>query len=401
MYQKIAVAVDNSPGSGYAERLALQIACTYGTSITGVHAFTGRFHRSRFQALEGHLPERYQKEDVMEHQRSVHSVLIERGLELISAEYMKRLGDLCRAAEIPFSETITDGKNSDVIIDSSGECDLMVMGAEGLGRTGGITGTGSNTRRMLRLGKSDLLIARREGEIQTVLACIDGSSEAYRMVGKAANLARSLGGSLTIATCFDPHLHKMVFGSLSKVLSKDASQVFKFSEQEKLHNEIIDRSLADLYNGYLDKSLAVAREQGITADSVLLQGKPYQAICSMAGKAKADLIIVGRNGMHRGKYADIGSNAETIAERADTNVLVVTDKNPDISSGSGTKDSAVRAQPLRSGITWSEEAKERLSHVPSFARPMAVMAIERFAQENGYSFITPDIMNRAREKLGI
>ena len=401
MYQKIAVAVDNSPDSGCAESLALQIARASGGSVTGVHAFTGRFHRSRFKALEGHLPEQYQKEEITEHQRSVHSVLIDRGLELISAEYMKSLGDRCRSSRVPFTERIVDGKNADVIIEASGECDCMVMGAEGLGRTGGISRIGSNTRRMLRHGKSDLLIARQDRNIRTILACIDGSREAYSMVGKAADLAGLLGGSLTIAASFDPHLHKTVFGSLSTVLSEDASQVFKFSEQEKLHNEIIDRSLEDLYSGYLDKALTIARQRGITADPALLQGKPFKAVCSIADKTQTDLIVVGRTGMHRGKYSDIGSNAENIAELAGTNVLIVTGDTRDESPENGIQEHPVGVQPLKSGISWDDEAKKRLERVPAFARPMAVMAIERFAQENGHSVITPKIMDLAREKLGI
>lgn len=398
MYKKIGVAVDNSPGSGYAEAVAFLIARAAGASITAVHAYTGRFHRARFQALEGHLPERYQAENIMEHQRSVHSVLIERGLELISAEYMKRLGDSCRSVGIPFTETILDGKNSDVLIDASGEFDLMVMGAEGLGRIEGSAGIGSNTRRMLRYGKCDLLIARRGGTVRTVLACIDGSEEAFRAVGRAAELARLTGGNLMTAASFDPGLHKNVFGSLSTVLSEEAGQVFKFSEQETLHNEIIDKSLAALYQQYLEKAVVLAKEQGISAGSALLQGKPYKAICTLSDNINADLVVVGRTGMHRGKYSGIGSNAENIAEQAGTNVLVVTDRVPALDVPVKPDDNA---RPLQNRITWNEDAKKRLERVPSFARPMAVMAIERFAQENGHTVITTEIMNMAREKLGI
>ena len=58
-------------------------------------------------------------------------------------------------------------------------------------------------------------------------------------------------------------------------------------------------------------------------------------------------------------------------------------------------------QPLKNGISWDDEAKKRLERVPAFARPMAVMAIERFAQEHGHAVVTPKIMDLAREKLGI
>jgi nucleotide-binding universal stress UspA family protein len=277
----------------------------------------------------------------------------------------------------------------------------MVMGAEGLGRIDGVRRIGSNTRRMLRSGECDLLVARQEGPVKTIIAAVDGSEEAYRMVEKSADLARSLGAGLTIAACFDPGLHKTVFGGLSAVLSKSAGNVFRFSEQESLHNEIIDKSLARLYGGYLEKAGAIAENRGVHAGTVLLEGKPYAAICAKAAETAADLIVVGRHGMHRGKVGDIGSNAENIAEYAGTNVLVVTDALPQPAPQDGTSPAQQPAEPLPRNITWSDEAKKRLERVPVFARPMAVMAIERFAKENGHTEITPEVMNRAREKMGI
>jgi nucleotide-binding universal stress UspA family protein len=252
MYPTIAVAIDNSACSAFAEEITLQLARTGKIPVTGVHAYTGKFHEARFRALESHLPEKYKNVDALGHQRDIHSVLIGRGLELISLEYMKRLGDACRNAGVPFTERIVDGKNADVVIGGAGEGDLTVMGAEGLGRVEGIHGLGSTTLRTLRHGTSDLLIAKKGGRIGSVLAGVDGSAEAFAIVKTAADLAWSLGATLTIAAAFDPGLHRTVFGSLSATLSKEAGSAFKFSEQEDLHNEIIDRSLADLYSRHLE-----------------------------------------------------------------------------------------------------------------------------------------------------
>jgi nucleotide-binding universal stress UspA family protein len=400
MYNAIMVAIDNSPDSVCAENLAVQVARATGSPVTGLHAYTGRYHRSRFHALEDHLPERYKKEDVLEHQRSIHSVLIERGLELISLEYMKRLKDRCMADGISFTELIADGKNSDVIINASRQSGLVAMGAEGLGRIEGVSRIGSNTRRMLRYGACDLVVARNDGPVKTILAAIDGSDDAYRMVEKAAMLSKSLDAALVIGTSFDPGLHRTVFGSLSGVLSPSAGNVFRFSEQESLHNEIIDKSLARLYTGYLEKAGSIAAKKGVKAGTVLLQGKPYVAICEKATEIAAELIAVGRTGMHRGDFGDIGSNAENIVEYAQTSVLVVTGRHPQ-QPREPAQSLPQPAEPLRKNITWSAEAEKRLEHVPVFARPIATMAIERYAQENGYTVITPEVMTRARETMGI
>lgn len=50
-------------------------------------------------------------------------------------------------------------------------------------------------------------------------------------------------------------------------------------------------------------------------------------------------------------------------------------------------------------LKWTEEAKERLSKVPSFIRGMAIKAAERYARENGYKEVTPEIMKAARESM--
>jgi nucleotide-binding universal stress UspA family protein len=404
MYTAIAVAVDNSPCSEYAENLALQIAGPKKIPVTGVHAYTGKFHQARFQALEPHLPEKYQAEDVLSHQRDIHSVLIGRGLELISLEYMKRLGDACREAGIPFTELIADGKNADVVTGASGEGRLTVMGAEGMGRVEGISGLGSTTRRVLRHGKGDLLIAKKGGPIRSLLAGVDGSDGAFAMLGTAAGLARSLDATLTIAAAFDPGLHRTVFGSLSSTLSKEAGNAFRFSEQEGLHTEIIDRSLADLYARHLKKAAAIAREHGVAAQTRLLQGKPFYALCRLAGELQSDLIVVGHSGMHLSRYSDIGSNTERVADLASASVLVVRDHG----TGTSSADTREAEEPPPTGmpgsgqpaLVWSDDAKKRLENVPKFARPMAVLAIERYAKEHGIATITPEVMQAARENLG-
>ena len=407
MYDNIFVAVDNSVFSGYAESIGLRIALAGKIPVTGVHAYTGRFHQARFRALEGHLPEKYRTEEELSHQRDIHSVLIGRGLELISTEYMKRLDDACRAAGIPFFERVVDGKNADVVIDASQSGSLTVIGAEGLGHIDGISGLGSTARRTIRHGRGDILIAKKGSSLRSVLAGVDGSEEAFMMIKTASVLSCLLGATLTIAACFDPGLHRTVFGSLSSTLSKEAGDVFKFSEQEELHNEIIDRSLADLYSRHLERAAKIASEHGAAAGTRLVQGKPFCELCKLADELGSDLIVVGHSGMHRSIYGDIGSNTERVAELAGTNVLIVGDNSCEDYAFCGEREVPVPGSEGDPGmqfdkpLIWDADAKERIEKVPSIARSMAVIAIERYAKENGISTITPEVMNSAREELGL
>ena len=52
-------------------------------------------------------------------------------------------------------------------------------------------------------------------------------------------------------------------------------------------------------------------------------------------------------------------------------------------------------------ITWSAEAAARVERIPSFIRPMAKKAIERFAEAQGHPVITEAVMDEARGALGM
>jgi hypothetical protein len=52
-------------------------------------------------------------------------------------------------------------------------------------------------------------------------------------------------------------------------------------------------------------------------------------------------------------------------------------------------------------VTWTPEAEGRLERIPVFIRPMARQAIERFARERGYGTVTDEVMDQAREFMGM
>ncbi|MFQ5899145.1 MAG: PCP reductase family protein [Candidatus Methylomirabilia bacterium] len=52
-------------------------------------------------------------------------------------------------------------------------------------------------------------------------------------------------------------------------------------------------------------------------------------------------------------------------------------------------------------IAWSPEAEARIERIPSFIRPMAKKAIERYAEGKRYRLITEAIMDEARSALGM
>jgi nucleotide-binding universal stress UspA family protein len=400
MYQRIAVAVDNSEHSQFAENLAVGLSRAFCGELTGYHVYSGKFHRMRFQALEQYLPSQYRKEDVLDYQRRIHSVLIERGLEIISTEYMKRLRDSCRDANLPFRELVTDGKRSDVLCDETARHDLMVIGSQGIGRVPGAEGLGSTSERVVRSSSCDVLVVRNGRFPERILIGLDGSKASFSALEKAMDIAEGFQAELTLVAAHNPALHRSVFELLSGVLSRDAGQVFRFREQEQLHNMIIDKSLEDLYQRHLETGAGMAEKRGLTVRTSLATGTPWHALCSQSVKHDADLVVVGRFGMHRGRYDSIGSNAIRVADKSRSNVLIAgCFDRPEHSRG--VAEPAAAPADDGAALVWTDDSRARLEKIPSFARPMAMLCIERFARENGIRVITPAVMDEARKKFGL
>lgn len=65
-------------------------------------------------------------------------------------------------------------------------------------------------------------------------------------------------------------------------------------------------------------------------------------------------------------------------------------------------EQAFADQPLTAGtVRWSEAAAERLQGVPGFVRGMVKKIYGEYAVERGIEEITPEIMDRARQDLGL
>jgi hypothetical protein len=52
-------------------------------------------------------------------------------------------------------------------------------------------------------------------------------------------------------------------------------------------------------------------------------------------------------------------------------------------------------------VAWTREAEGRLERIPVFIRPMARQAIEGFARERGYATVSDEVMDQARDFMGM
>jgi nucleotide-binding universal stress UspA family protein/predicted Zn-ribbon and HTH transcriptional regulator len=393
MYTNIYVALDNSEHSDTASTVALALASAFDANVIGMHVYAARMHDYRFKQMEYTLPEEYQDEAELLRQRRIHDSLITTGLELISDSYTDVLRFRCLERGVPFTARMRDGRNWEEIvadIDESQDVDVVVMGALG---TGAVKESqlGSVTERVARRIRRDLLIIRTTGESAMeggILVAIDGSPQSFAGLRTALALGRALDKRVEAVAVYDPYLHYAVFNGIVDVLSEKASKVFRFKEQEALHEEIIDTGLAKIYESHLRVARATAAEEGVDLPITLLDGKAFERVLRHARETKPWLLVLGRIGVHSDAAMDMGSNTEQLLRLAPCNVLV--------SSGSFTPPIDVRAD---ASVVWTPEAEDRMAAVPAGARGLARTAVLRWAMERGHSVVSSGDVATALDEL--
>ncbi len=395
MYKKIYVPVDNSVHSNLAIDSAVRLGKAFDAALVGSHIYAARMHDYRFKQMEYSLPEEYLEENELERQRKIHDSLITMGLELISDSYLDAMKKTCEAEELPFEARMIDGQHHVEIRKdlAQSDCDLLVLGALGLGRQRA-SQIGSVCERVVRSCRQDAWIVRHvpekdEPARDTILVGIDGSPQSFGALNTAIALARAFDKRVELIGVYDPYLHYMVFNGLVGTLTERAAKVFRFEEQNQLHEEIIDTGLAQIYQSHLDVAEQMASEQDMPVRKTLLDGKTFQKIHDHVSKTQPWLLVMGRIGLH-GDPEDtaLGSNAENLLRLADCDVLLTTSEmRPRLD---------VRAEE---SIRWSEQAEERMTRVPKLVVGIARTAILRLALEQGHSVITSSLLDEAMERF--
>jgi nucleotide-binding universal stress UspA family protein len=452
MYREVFVPVDNSQHSDWAVDRAIELAGAQGVNgrITGSHVYAARLHDIRFRQLETGLPAKFQTPEEIKRQRKVHDKLIEKGLQLISDSFLDQVEKRCAARGVPLRRQLLEGINyeelvkevnrgagqlpsligfdpniashydggekvrsdvrlgedgrivgedeeqADKVAGSSGrEYDVLVIGAHGIGRQP-LSQLGGVVARVSRGVAKDLLVIRDDKPLTggKLMVCVDGSSYSYRAMRVGLELARTFQAKLFVCSAFDVEYHHAVFGNIKDVLSERASKVFKFEEQEELHNNIIDKGLLKLAQANLKRAEVMAQEfPDVELVPQILIGKPFQVVLQWAEEIQPSLLILGRHGGHRITGTDIGSQADNLLRLAPCNVLVTG------TVGLRPEDIPWIEEDGQAGLPWAPEAEVRILRVPPFAQGIARRAVEEFVMEHGGDIVTTRRLDEAIQKL--
>jgi nucleotide-binding universal stress UspA family protein len=448
--REVFVPVDNSPHSNWAVDRAIEICRASGGRITGNHVYAARLHDVRFRQLETGLPARFQTPEEIKRQRKIHDKLIEKGLQLIADSFLDELAKRCDREGVALTRQLLEGINyeeivrevnrgegrlpgligfdpnraagydgaekvrGDVQLDAAGrivaededeaarlagtsgrQYDLVTIGAHGLGRQP-YSQLGGVVARALRQIERDVLVVRDEAPLAggRFMVCVDGSSYSYRGMRQALELAREFGGSLYVCSAFDVEYHHVVFGNIKDVLSVQASKVFKFEEQEELHNNIIDKGLLKLCQANLKRATEMAREfPDVPLTTQILVGKPFQVVLQWAEEVGPSLLVLARHGAHRIDGTELGSQAENLLRLAPCSVLLVG------TLGVRPEDIPWIEEDGLASLPWAPDAEVRILRVPPFAQGIARRAVEEWVVEQGGDIVTNARLDEAIRKL--
>ena len=433
MYREVFVPIDNSEHSYWAVDRAIEICKRSEGRITGNHVYAARLHDVRFRQLETGLPAQFQSAKEIKRQRKIHDKLIEKGLQLISDSFLDQTAIRCDAAGVPLTRQLLEGIHyeevvreanrgggrlpsligfdpniadkydggetvrSDVIVDEDGRIiaedeeqdeklagssgrnyDLLVLGAHGIGKQP-YSQLGGMVSRVIHQVEKDTFIVKDDRALAggDWIVCVDGSSYAYKAMRQTLEMAREFGAKLHVCSAFDVEYHHAVFGNIKDILSVQASKVFKFEEQEELHNNIIDKGLLKLAQANLKRAQVMAQEfPDVEVETQILVGKPFQCILQWVEEINPSLLIFARHGGHRIEGTDMGSQAENLCRLVPTNVLLIgiTDVRPD--------DIPWIEEDGDTGLEWAPDAEVRILRVPPFALGIARKAVEEYTLDN-------------------
>lgn len=340
--EKIILCFDNSDASMIAGEASISIAGAFNTEIVGVHGYNASMHEGAFRIMEPTLPERYQKEEIIQKQRDVHNKLINIGMEKISLSYLRPLRERFKETDIDFRERVKEGKNFKAIKEIIDEerPDLVIMGSHGFNSNGNGF-IGSVCLRVLRLVDTNFLIVKEDVDFSNprYVVCLDGSLSAISALRVARIFAERFNAELHLIYVFDSSLHKELFGRLKESVINREGFSFNSKEQEKIHDEFIDKGLARVGHMILDRAekevfsgntrlSGIAQGFGLVGESTpslikrVFEGHIYKRICDYASEIDADLIFIGRTGRHYIDEIDIGSVTENVLRFSPCSVFI-------------------------------------------------------------------------------
>ena len=156
---------------------------------------------------------------------------------------------------------------------------------------------------------------------QRVLVPLDGSDLSERALSKAAELATPLGATL--------HLLQVVSRrpEVDAMRGSNIHALYAGVDTMRQARQEIDRDKT-VARRYLDDLASRLRDQGIKAETAVLEGYAHEKILEYARENAIDLVVIGTHGYGGFKRMLLGSVTDRIIRSGEVPVLVLPSETP-------------------------------------------------------------------------
>lgn len=156
-----------------------------------------------------------------------------------------------------------------------------------------------------------------------ILVALDGS-EPSRCCGQITlALAAALGGQVTACHIYGADIHRRRFGQMEPGLPPKYQSDETLGELRIAHEKLMDEGFRALSTGYVEDFVASCRSAGIDTESVALEGRSYVGILNIAQARRADLVVLGANGLGAIGDGMLGGTTSRVLNASGCDVLVV------------------------------------------------------------------------------
>jgi nucleotide-binding universal stress UspA family protein len=154
---------------------------------------------------------------------------------------------------------------------------------------------------------------------RSILVAMDGSAHAKRALQEAIDLARASGGALTLVTVV-PEFSPWVLGAVGTPPPVDLA---------RLHDELVRN-----YRQMLEQEAAKVPDD-VHSTSLLLEGRPPEAIVMRTRAAGHDLVVMGSRGRGELRALLLGSVSHEVLHTSRVPVLIVHMPEEEPAQGAG------------------------------------------------------------------
>ncbi len=185
--------------------------------------------------------------------------------------------------------------------------EMIIMGRRG--RTGlKRLVMGSVTAKVIGHASCDVLVVPKEAKVglKRILLATDGSRYSEKAAVKAIGMAKRTGAHLVVVS----------------VVPSESISPLDIVHSE-MHRDLIAEKEQKAAQCYIDGVREKADKDGVRIEGLILEGRPYEAITSVASEKKADLIVIGSHGKTGLEKLLMGSVAERVIVLSPCAVLVV------------------------------------------------------------------------------